>query len=56
MRIKLVLVLLSCLCFSNVRKDPVFTQYFLVPETLNPGFYFMETTMPEFFIENNGLI
>jgi hypothetical protein len=30
---------------------------FLVPETLNPGFTgFMETTMPEFFIENNGLI
>jgi hypothetical protein len=45
MRIKLVLVLLSCLCFSNVQaQDPVFTQYFLVPETLNPGFTgFMET-------------
>jgi type IX secretion system PorP/SprF family membrane protein len=46
MRIKLVLVLLSCLCFSNVQaQDPIFTQYFLVPETLNPGFTgFMETT------------
>ena len=46
MRIKLVLVLLSCLCFSNIQaQDPIFTQYFLVPETLNPGFTgFMETT------------
>lgn len=46
MRIKLVLVLFTCLFFSNVQaQDPIFTQYFLVPETLNPGFSgFMETT------------
>lgn len=46
MRIKLLTILISCFFYSNVKaQDPVFTQYFLVPETLNPGFTgFMETT------------
>jgi hypothetical protein len=30
--------------FSNVQHKTLFLQYFLVPETLNPGFTFMETT------------
>lgn len=35
-----------CFFYSKVRaQDPIFTQYFLIPETLNPGFSgFMETT------------
>jgi type IX secretion system PorP/SprF family membrane protein len=35
-----------CCFYSKLRaQDPVFTQYFLIPETLNPGFSgFMETT------------
>lgn len=46
MKIKLFFIIISCCIYSKVNaQDPVFTQYFLVPETLNPGFSgFMETT------------
>lgn len=46
MKIKLFTIIFTCFFYSNVKaQDPVFTQYFLVPETLNPGFSgFMETT------------
>lgn len=38
--------MITCCFYSKTQaQDPVFTQYFLVPETLNPGFSgFMETT------------
>ncbi|WP_405296888.1 PorP/SprF family type IX secretion system membrane protein [Algibacter sp. Ld11] len=39
MKLKLSIVLvLSCFIFKANAQDPVFSQYFLVPETLNPGF------------------
>ena len=44
---KKYIYILILLCFSwNVKaQDPIFTQYFMVPETLNPGFTgFLETT------------
>lgn len=46
MKLKIILTVLYCCVFSQVNaQDPIFTQYFLVPETLNPGFSgFMETT------------
>jgi type IX secretion system PorP/SprF family membrane protein len=46
MKLKIILTVLFCCVFSQVNaQDPIFTQYFLVPETLNPGFSgFMETT------------
>ncbi|MBG6061972.1 type IX secretion system PorP/SprF family membrane protein [Flavobacterium sp. CG_9.1] len=46
MKIKLFIILILCFFYSTLRaQDPVFTQYFLIPETLNPGFSgFMETT------------
>lgn len=47
MRLKLLFVILITCCFYTKTRaqDPIFTQYFLVPETLNPGFTgFMETT------------
>lgn len=46
MRLKLFIIIITCCLYSKVRaQDPIFTQYFLVPETLNPGFTgFMETT------------
>jgi type IX secretion system PorP/SprF family membrane protein len=47
MRLKLLFVILITCCFYTKTRaqDPIFTQYFLVPETLNPGFSgFMETT------------
>lgn len=46
MRIKLFFIIIFCCFYSKIRaQDPVFTQYFLIPETLNPGFSgFMETT------------
>ncbi len=31
-------MILCCLSFKMEAQDPIFTQYFLVPETLNPGF------------------
>jgi type IX secretion system PorP/SprF family membrane protein len=42
-----ILAIITFFCFFSKAKaqDPVFTQYFLIPETLNPGFSgFMETT------------
>ena len=46
MKFKLLLSILSCLFFSQIKaQDPIFTQYFLIPETLNPGCSgFLETT------------
>ncbi|MBP4142460.1 PorP/SprF family type IX secretion system membrane protein [Flavobacterium sp. P4023] len=46
MKIKLLFIIISFCIYSKAKaQDPVFTQYFLVPETLNPGFSgFMETT------------
>lgn len=46
MKFKLFILIIACCFYSNLRaQDPVFTQYFLIPETLNPGFSgFMETT------------
>lgn len=46
MRLKLFIIIICCFFYSKTRaQDPIFTQYFLVPETLNPGFSgFMETT------------
>ncbi|MFV9550920.1 PorP/SprF family type IX secretion system membrane protein [Algibacter sp. PT7-4] len=39
MKIKLfIIIILGCLSYKAQAQDPVFTQYFLVPETLNPGF------------------
>ncbi len=46
MRFKLFIIIIACCFYSKTRaQDPIFTQYFLIPETLNPGFSgFMETT------------
>lgn len=46
MRLKLfIIIIISCFYTEAKAQDPIFTQYFLVPETLNPGFSgFMETT------------
>jgi type IX secretion system PorP/SprF family membrane protein len=46
MRLKLLITIICCCFYSKTSaQDPIFTQYFLVPETLNPGFSgFMETT------------
>ncbi|RYF21383.1 MAG: type IX secretion system membrane protein PorP/SprF [Flavobacteriales bacterium] len=46
MKLKLFIIIIACCFYSNVRaQDPIFTQYFLIPETLNPAFSgFMETT------------
>ncbi|XMO86037.1 type IX secretion system membrane protein PorP/SprF [Algibacter sp. AS12] len=39
MKIRLyILLILCCFSFKTYAQDPVFSQYFLVPETLNPGF------------------
>ncbi|MGC1206229.1 MAG: PorP/SprF family type IX secretion system membrane protein [Flavobacteriaceae bacterium] len=39
MKIKiLTLIIVSCFCLKVNAQDPVFSQYFLVPETMNPGF------------------
>ena len=39
MKIKLyTFIILCCLSFKMKAQDPIFSQYFLVPETLNPGF------------------
>ncbi|HEX9825681.1 MAG TPA: PorP/SprF family type IX secretion system membrane protein [Flavobacteriaceae bacterium] len=34
----LTLIAIACFCSKANAQDPVFSQYFLVPETLNPGF------------------
>ena len=46
MRFKLFITIIACCIYSKTRaQDPIFTQYFLIPESLNPGFSgFMETT------------
>jgi len=46
MKIKIITTFVFiCFFFKAKAQDPVFTQYFLIPETLNPGFSgFMETT------------
>ena len=46
MKLKLFFIIITSCFFSQARaQDPIFTQYFLIPETLNPGFSgFMETT------------
>ncbi len=46
MKIKIILILIFLSFHSKVKaQDPIFTQYFMVPETLNPGFTgFLETT------------
>ncbi|URC12751.1 PorP/SprF family type IX secretion system membrane protein [Flavobacterium sp. B183] len=46
MKLNLFIVILAGCFFSETRaQDPIFTQYFLIPETLNPGFSgFRETT------------
>lgn len=39
MKIKILLIItISCFSLKINAQDPVFTQYFLVPETINPGF------------------
>jgi len=46
MRLKLfIIIIFFCFYWKTRAQDPIFTQYFLIPETLNPGFSgFMETT------------
>lgn len=46
MKFKILFTILCSLFFSQMKaQGPVFTQYFLIPETLNPGFSgFLETT------------
>lgn len=46
MKNKLILLVIFLTITTNVKaQDPIFTQYFMVPETLNPGFTgFLETT------------
>ncbi len=39
MKIKIsILIIISYFCLKSNAQDPVFSQYFLVPETINPGF------------------
>lgn len=41
----LFIVLITCFSITTQAQDPVFTQYFIIPETLNPGYTgFLETT------------
>ena len=45
MKFKIIALLLICFCKNVEAQDPIFSQYFLIPETMNPGFSgFMETT------------
>lgn len=46
MKLKLnLLIIIGCFILKAHAQDPIFTQYFLIPETMNPGFSgFMETT------------
>ena len=46
MKFKILITICICFFFSKAKaQDPIFTQYFIVPETLNPAFTgFMETT------------
>jgi len=45
MKFKIIYIVTFCFFFSTSKaQDPIFTQYFVVPQTLNPGFTgFMET-------------
>ncbi len=38
-------LLLTCLFFKTYAQDPAFSQYFMVPETLNPGFSGFENAL-----------
>ena len=39
MKIKLFIIIITCCFYSKLSaQDPIFSQYFLVPETMNPGF------------------
>jgi type IX secretion system PorP/SprF family membrane protein len=46
MQLKIISILFMLALYTNVKaQDPIFTQYFMVPESLNPGFTgFLETT------------
>src|SRR5215217_4213259 len=45
MKIKSLILFFFLVISSAKAQDPIFTQYFMVPETLNPGFTgFLETT------------
>jgi type IX secretion system PorP/SprF family membrane protein len=46
MKLKIIIAILFCFSFKlSKAQDPIFTQYFFIPETMNPGFTgFMETT------------
>lgn len=46
MKFKILFTICICFFFSKVKaQDPIFTQYFIVPETLNPAYSgFLETT------------
>ena len=45
MKFRIIVILLLCFCKNVEAQDPIFSQYFLIPETLNPSFSgFMETT------------
>ena len=35
---KVLIGCMLCISFSGLAQDPVFTQFFMIPETLNPGF------------------
>lgn len=59
MRLKLyITIIITCCFFSETRaQDPIFTQYFLIPETLNPTFLDLwKQHMQESFTANNGQI
>lgn len=39
MRFKIsILIIISCFYFKVLAQDPIFTQFYFVPETINPGF------------------
>ncbi|GAA3640468.1 PorP/SprF family type IX secretion system membrane protein [Flavivirga jejuensis] len=39
MKVKFIIIIIICSYYSKVNaQDPIFSQYFLVPETMNPGF------------------
>ena len=45
MKVKLIFIVVLIVFFTKVKaQDPVFTEFFAVPETLNPGFTGFETT------------
>ena len=56
MKIKIVpFIILFCFSLKVKAQDPIFTQYFMVPETFNPGFTgFLETTNAGILHKPNG--